>query len=57
MKRMMTIALLVVAGFLSAKSAAAHVQPSELLRFVQYAIPLVPATAICLVNAVIFPED
>jgi hypothetical protein len=48
---------LVVAGFLSAKSAAAHVQPSELLRFVQYAIPLVPATAICLVNAVIFPED
>jgi hypothetical protein len=53
----MTIALLVVAGCLLAKSVAAHVQLSAFLQIVQYAIPLVPAMAMGLVNVVISPED
>lgn len=57
MKRVMTIALLMAAGFLSAKSAAAHVQPSALLQFVQNTVTTIPAMAMRLVSGVIFPEN
>jgi len=42
MKRSMTIALLVAAGFLSVRSVTAHVQPGAHLKYVQHAVTPVP---------------
>lgn len=55
MKRMMTIAVLVAAGFLSARSVTAHVQPSAHLQSVQHTAPPVPVTDTCLANGAKYP--
>jgi hypothetical protein len=55
MKRMVTIALLVAAGLLSALGASAHVQPSAHPRFAQHNVPPAPVTETCRANGANYP--
>ena len=57
MQRMVAIALLAVAGFLSTKGASAQDFGRAHLQLVQYAVPPVSVMTTCYVNGVTYPVD